>query len=126
MPVQFALPTTGGCPKCLARLMESVSGRLLGMFRHTYEPVSFDLVESTSIVDKANQWLGRITILSTSPERFKPYFLLGEPREQRLRSSFVKAQNILHKMPCEHEFVREADAEEFAKHLKAEINQYVK
>jgi hypothetical protein len=92
---------------------------------HIYEPVSFDLVESTSIVDKANTWLGRLTSLSASAEKFKPYLLLGEPREEKLRNSFVKAQNILHKMPCDHEFVREADAEEFAKHLRSEISQHV-
>lgn len=91
---------------------------------HAYEPVSLDLMESTSIVDKANTWLGRITSLAASSEKFKPYLLLGEPREEKLRSSFVKAQNILHKMPCDHEFVREADAEDFARNLKAEIGQH--
>jgi hypothetical protein len=77
---------------------------------HTYEPVSFDLMESSSIVDKANTWVGRVTSLAASHEKFKPYLLLGEPHEEKLRGSFVKAQNILHKMPCEHEFVHEADA----------------
>jgi Protein of unknown function (DUF3037) len=91
---------------------------------HAYEPVSFDLMESTSIVDKANTWLGRITSLAASSEKFKPYLLLGEPREDKLRTSFVKAQNILHKMPCEHEFVRESAAESFAKQLKAEIGHH--
>lgn len=91
---------------------------------HAYEPVSFDLVESTSVVDKANAWLGRITSLAASREGFKPYLLLGEPREEKRRNSFVKAQNILHKMPCEHEFVRASDAESFAKHLKTEITKH--
>ena len=91
---------------------------------HAYEPVSFDLMESTSIVDKANTWVGRITSLAESEERFKPYLLLGAPREGKLHSSFVKAQNILHKMPCKHEFVLESDAEEFAKQLGTEIDKH--
>ncbi|MGH9327995.1 MAG: DUF3037 domain-containing protein [Terriglobia bacterium] len=91
---------------------------------HAYEPVSFDLMESTSIVDKANTWLGRITSLAASPERFKPYLLLGEPHEEKLRGPFVKAQNILHKMPCKPVFIREADAEAFAKELKAQIGKH--
>ncbi|HEV2495867.1 MAG TPA: DUF3037 domain-containing protein [Terriglobia bacterium] len=91
---------------------------------HTYEPVSFDLMEPTSIVDKANTWVGRITSLAQSEEKFKPYFLLGEPRETKLRVAFIKAQNILHRMPCEPEFVEEAEAEDFAKRLKAEVEKH--
>jgi hypothetical protein len=91
---------------------------------HTYEPVSFDLMEATSIVDKANTWVGRITSLAQSEEKFKPHFLLGEPRETKLHVAFTKAQNLLHKMPCEHEFVQETDAEDLAKHLKAEVEKY--
>lgn len=91
---------------------------------HTYEPVSFDLMESTSIVDKANTWVGRVTSLAESKEKFKPYLLLGAPREDKLQASFVKAQNILHKMPCKPEFVFESDAEEFAKELGSEIDKH--
>jgi hypothetical protein len=91
---------------------------------HTYEPVSFDLMEATSIVDKANTWVGRITSLAQSEEKFKPYFLLGEPRESKLRSAFIKAQNILHKMPYDHDLVRETEAESFAEHLKAEVDKH--
>ena len=91
---------------------------------HAYEPVSFDLVEPTSIVEKANTWVGRITSLAESQEKFKTYLLLGEPHEEKLRSAFTKARNMLHKMPCEHEFIRETEAEDFAKHLKAEIGEH--
>jgi hypothetical protein len=91
---------------------------------HTYEAVSLDLMESTSIVDKANTWVGRITSLAESGEIFKPYLLLGEPRESNLRSAFVRAKNILNRMPCDHEFVEEAEADAFAKHLKEEVEKH--
>src|ERR1700722_19066042 len=50
---------------------------------HLYEPVSFDLVDGSLIVEKANRWLGRATNLNDSPEKFKLYILLGEPQDKR-------------------------------------------
>lgn len=89
-----------------------------------YEPVSFDLLESTSILDKANRWVGRATSLSDSKEKFKMYLLLGEPSNATLKSAFVKAQNILHKIQCDHELVRETEAEEFAEVVAQEIREH--
>jgi hypothetical protein len=93
-------------------------------FWHVYEPVSFDLIEAASIVDKANRWLGRATSLSESKEKFKIHVLLGEPHETNLRSAFTKAQNILHKMPGNPEFVRESEAKSFAQDLAQEIKAH--
>lgn len=73
---------------------------------HLYEPMSFDLLQAYSIVDKANRWLGRTINLKESPERFKLYLLLGEPRDERLMSAFVKAKNILNKIPVDKDFRR--------------------
>ncbi len=89
---------------------------------HVYEPVSFDLVEPDSILDKANRWLGRATNLRDSREPFAIHFLLGEPRDHELRAAFVKAENILHKIPGEKQFVREAEA--FASELAREIEAH--
>jgi hypothetical protein len=89
-----------------------------------YEPVSFDLLEATSILDKANRWLGRATSLSDSKEKFKMYMLLGQPRESNLKTAFVKAQNILHKMPEPHELINESEAEEFANEVAHELRDH--
>lgn len=88
------------------------------------EPVSFDLIEAASITDKANAWLGRITSLVDGGESFKLNLLLGAPHDERLKSAFTKAQNILDKLPCEHEFIREDEAEQFAQELKQEIEEH--
>ncbi len=48
----------------------------------------------------------------------------GEPRETKLRGTFIKAQNILHRMPCDHEFVQETNAGGFAKNLNAEVEKH--
>lgn len=89
-----------------------------------YEPVSFDLLKATSILDKANRWLGQAASLSDSKEKFKMYLLLGEPREANLKTAFVKAQNILHKMPGEHELIKESEAEEFADEVAHELRDH--
>ncbi len=89
-----------------------------------YEPVSFDLIEPTSILDKANRWLGRATNLFDSEDKFKMYLLLGEPQDATLKSVFIKAQNILHKIPGDPELIRENEAEEFAEELAKEIEEH--
>jgi hypothetical protein len=91
---------------------------------HVYEPVSFDLVEGPSIVDKANRWLGRATSLMDSAEDFQMYLLLGEPQDARLQPDFQKAQNILRKMPGKTRLVRESDAERFAEELEREVREH--
>jgi hypothetical protein len=89
---------------------------------HVCEPVSFDLVGESNMLDKANRWVGRATSLIDSSEKFRMYLLLGEPRDPRMRSTFKKAQNILNKMPGEKEFVLESKREEFAEELAREID----
>ncbi|MBF0506280.1 MAG: DUF3037 domain-containing protein [Nitrospirae bacterium] len=88
------------------------------------EPVSFDLVEAGSITDKANAWLGRITSLVDGGEPFKLNLLIGSPQDERLKSAFIKAQNIMHKMPCDHDFIKEDEAADFAENLKKEIEAH--
>jgi hypothetical protein len=89
-----------------------------------YEPVSFDLVEETSILDKANRWFGRASCLRESREKFRMYFLLGEPNSAGMRSAFTKAQNILHKIPGDKDFILESQRESFASELASEIDSH--
>jgi hypothetical protein len=91
---------------------------------HVYEPVSFDMVEGGSIVEKANRWVGRATSLMDSSEQFRIHMLLGQPADGRLKDSFTKAQNILNRMPGQKEFVRESEAEDFAEELAREVSQH--
>jgi hypothetical protein len=91
---------------------------------HVYEPVSFDLVEADSILNKANRWVGQATSLLDSPDAFRIHLLLGEPQDERLKSTFVKAQHILDKMPVQKVFVWESEAEAFAQGLAKEIHSH--
>lgn len=91
---------------------------------HVYEPISFDLLEANSILDKANRWLGRGTNLVDSKEKFKMHILLGAPQDPSLKQAFTKAQNILNRMPGKPELVKEGEAEAFAKELAEEIKEH--
>jgi hypothetical protein len=92
---------------------------------HVYEPLSFDLLDANSMADKANRWVGRATSLEDSSDDFKLHVLLGAPSDPRLDAAFRKAENLLHKMPVKHEFVRESEAPEFAVALAAEIEEHL-
>jgi hypothetical protein len=89
---------------------------------HVYEPVSFDLVEPNSLVDKANRWWGRSASLAESPERFRLHLLIGAPQNPRLLPAFGKARNILGKMPGSPDLIMETEADRFAAELEREIN----
>ncbi|MBI5100038.1 MAG: DUF3037 domain-containing protein [Nitrospirae bacterium] len=92
---------------------------------HVNEPISFDLIDTNEIIDKAHKWLGRMESLHDGGEPFKLNVLLGSPREEKVKSVYIKAQNILNKMPCDHEFIKEDQAETFAENLKKEIEKHV-
>ncbi len=93
---------------------------------HLYEPVSFDMLDGSSIVEKANRWVGRATSLNDSSEQFQIHLLLGEPQDSHLQDTFVKAQNILKKMPGKFELIPESEAEAFAEDLEKEILEHEK
>lgn len=93
---------------------------------HLLEPVSFDMIDASSLLDKANRWVGRATSLMDSSEPFRLHILLGEPADDRLGSTFIKAQNILNKMPVRKDFVRESEAESFAEDMARKIELHSK
>jgi hypothetical protein len=89
---------------------------------HVYEAVSFDLVDASSILAKANRWFGQGANLQESTEPFQMHFLIGEPREHAMEPTFIKAQNILSKIPGEKELILESKRDEFAEELAREIS----
>ena len=89
---------------------------------HVYEPVSFDLMEPASLIDKANRWFGRATNLAESPEPFRLYFLVGPPSKPELQGAFDKARRILSKSPIAPELVMEGEADALAVDLEREMH----
>jgi Protein of unknown function (DUF3037) len=109
-------------------------GRLSKMFGdawknglwNLYQPVSMDLQDADTILDKANRWLGRATNLKDSTEDFRLWMLIGEPKVDKLRPAYAKALNILNKMPVDKDLVTEAEAAKFSEELAGEIAKYAK
>lgn len=91
---------------------------------HLYEPVSFDLVNASSIVEKANTWLGRGTALSDASEEFKIYFLLGEPKDPANQTAFMHAQHLLEKIPGRKRLIPESELPAFTEEVAREIEKH--
>lgn len=91
---------------------------------HTAEAVTFDYVEASTVMEKAQRWLGHAMNLSESQEKFKLYLLLGRPRLDKAAAAYARALNTLHKMPCPHEFIAENDCAEFAEMVENELKQH--
>ena len=87
------------------------------------EPVSFDLADSSTILDKANGWLGRATTLHGSSEQHSIHLLLGAPHRAGLETAFNRAQNILRNSP-DVKLVLEDQAEHFAAGLAREMAEH--
>lgn len=77
---------------------------------HCLEPISFDLSDAENIREKAHQWLGQITSVQGAGDRFKLYFLVGQPQQEQLRPAFESAISILNKMSVDKQIFLEQDA----------------
>lgn len=91
---------------------------------HCMEPLSFDLMQATSIRQKAHLWLGKMTSIQEAEEPFKMYYLVGEPKHPENRLAFEQALAVLGKTPVEHEIIREDHAETFANRLAAMLEAH--
>ena len=82
---------------------------------HPLEAVSLDMTDSGYILEKANKWIGRATLLQDSDELASVYLLLGKPQRAELLGAYETAvQNLALKAP-KVTVVREEEAEEFSR-----------
>lgn len=91
---------------------------------HCVEPISFDLNAPESIRDKAHKWLGQITSVTDSSEKFKVYLVLAKPKEDRLSPAFDKAVSILEKAPVEREIYLDSDIGVLVDKLSRQVNDH--
>jgi hypothetical protein len=88
-----------------------------------YEPISLDLADAGTILEKANSWLGKATTLRASSEDYSMYLLLGAPHREGLETAFNRAQNILRRSP-DVKLVLEDQADAFAANLAKEMTEH--
>ena len=88
---------------------------------HFAEPLSLDLQDSKSILDKAHRWLGRLETLSESKEDFKVHFLIGLPSHDRLLATAKKAEHILSKAGKSVAIVQENEAMQLINEIEQDV-----
>jgi hypothetical protein len=84
------------------------------------EPISFDLLHERSILEKANRWIGRATMLADSEEIGTLHMLLGSPHRRELQPAYQKAlRNLKAKLPAQLkvEMIEEEEAAGFSARL---------
>jgi hypothetical protein len=91
---------------------------------HVLQPMSMDYVKKESIQNKATRWLGNAMALESNKELKKIYILLGPPTLESYQPAYVKAKNLLHKMPLEHELIEEDAAEDFAAYIESFMKEH--
>lgn len=94
---------------------------------HPVEPVSFDLMLASSILEKANKWIGRILNLADSDQIGTVHLLLGAPHREDLQDKYRAAKvNLLTKIPkdIKVELVEEAEAAEFSERFAQMIQKH--
>lgn len=85
------------------------------------EAVSFDLIQPSSIVEKANTWLGRLHSLSATPEDVRVHLLLGKPTLEELQGPYLNAKSILLSAPLGTRLYEESGATAFADMIAGDI-----
>lgn len=90
---------------------------------HCYEPLSFDLANSTSIRTKAHRWLGQMASLETSKEDFLVHFLVAKPRLLSLEREYERALSILRKNKWV-QVVEEMEMPFLAEKIEREIKEH--
>jgi hypothetical protein len=105
------------------------------LFRHAwkngrwqvYEPVSFDLVDADGIKGKARQWVGHLAAVvgdGRNVELFKPHFIVGAPRDAKLRPAYDSAVAILRRAPNEPEIFEETQIDELVTRIEREVTSH--
>jgi hypothetical protein len=84
---------------------------------HVLKPVTLDYAQPQTIQDRATKVFGEAAALEGNNELGKVYILLGEPRLNPHKNAFIKAKNLLNKIPIEKEIIEENEAEDFAHNL---------
>lgn len=84
---------------------------------HVLKPVNMDYAQASSIQEKATRILGEASALEGNPELSTYYILLGEPRTESHKGAYIKAKNLLNRIPVKKEIYEEDAAKDLAAYL---------
>jgi len=93
---------------------------------NVYEPVSFDLADADGIKDKARGWLGHLAavVADGEVEPFKPHFIVGAPRDPKLRNAYDSAIAILNRAPNSPEIFEEDQVDDLVARIESELGPH--
>lgn len=81
---------------------------------HCIQALSFDLVTEDGIQEKAARWVGHMVGLSKATEKFQPYFLVGQPSDEKMHPAYERALAFLRESPLEVVVIPELQIDSFA------------
>jgi len=91
-------------------------------YLRVFQPLSFDLVDTSDIVEKAVDWGGMVRQLRKVDSEFEINLLLGRPNDQSKWTAFAQAQEVLTEdVTGRKRLVLEERAPEFARQVAEEI-----
>ena len=79
---------------------------------------------SASIKDKAHKWLGQLSSVGDAKDKFKVYFLVGEPSQSDLSDAAMSAVNILKKSQLTSVVYTEQETEKLAELIEQEVKNH--
>jgi len=92
-----------------------------GGFLRLFQPLSFDLLDSSKIVEKAIHWNGLLRQLRKADADFYTYLLVGAPSGKERQDAFEQACETLAEGGDQKQLIREGDASSFAAGMEKEI-----
>jgi hypothetical protein len=99
-----------------------ISWQPIRSYLRLFQPLSFDLIDSSDIVEKAVHWSGLVRQLRKTDPEFEINLLLGRPSDQSRWSAFEEARSVLNEdLPGRKRLVAEERASEFANQVADEI-----
>ncbi len=84
---------------------------------HVLKPVNMDYANAGAIQQRATRVLGEGAALEGNSELGTYYILLGKPTTESHRAAYIKAKNLLNKIPIEKEIFEEDAAKDLADYL---------
>lgn len=91
---------------------------------HVLQPLSMDYRNNDNLQRTATMWLGTATALKGQEELGELDILLGPPQSSAQRNAYIRAKDLLRKMPVPHRLIEEDEAADFAKEVASMIKEH--
>jgi hypothetical protein len=91
---------------------------------HCYQPLSFDLVTSEGIREKAARWAGHMTGLSRADEKIKPHFIVGPPTDPKLGDDYRRALDLLRASALNPDVYEEREIDKLVANIEREMGSH--